>query len=103
MSEIIKEYKGKKRGGAGLGQGRKKVKDVKSKTFFLDTNVANIINEFTIENGYPRGTMIEFAEIALLDLYHQMYPEDSENISLINLDIRKKRLEHIINNIKAKL
>lgn len=98
MSEISNEKK--KRGGGGLGQGRKKVKDVKPKTFFLDANVAKIINNFTLENGFKRGTMIEFVEVAILGLHKEIYPEDFENISLINLDNRKSKLKEILNGRK---
>lgn len=64
-----KEYQGKPRGGAGLGQGKKTKKDFKKKTFSLQSEIVKILEKYGVENGYKKGTITNFVEIAIVDLH----------------------------------
>lgn len=96
MSEEKPKYQGKPRGGAGLGQGKKKSKVYVRKSFDIDIKVADILSEYHYDKGFPKGTMIEFLEIATLELHKQfqdlLTPGTDATDTYFNFQERKENL-----------
>ena len=93
MSEEAKKYTGSPRGGAGLGQGRKKTKDYKRRTFILEVETNELLEKF---NHAKFKILSEVVEIAILELNRQFEntqpaPQIDEQ-QYLNFDAKKETL-----------
>lgn len=92
---LEKKYQGKPKGGAGLGQGKKKTKIFSKKTFALDIKVVDILAEYSQGNGFQKGMTIEFVELAILELHKQLQNINSPGIdqeTYVDFQNRKDKL-----------